>query len=133
MMKKLLVCFLAVVMTISSLIVLPAMAVEYQQLGLWPGETEHLVDSADCIATDGATISGGGVKIEKGGSATWGFYLPYASRSVKIVHTGAGKITVKKKIKKGTYKVKIKVMARGDANHEASEWETVTIKIKVKK
>ena len=95
MMKKLLVCFLAAVMALSPLMVLPVVAVDYQQLGLWPGESEHLVDSADCIATDGATISGNAVKIEKGGSATWGFYLPYASRSVKIVHTGAGKITLK--------------------------------------
>ena len=97
MMKKLLVCFLAAVMALSSLTVLPIVAAPlgYQNLGYWPGETEHLVDSADCIATDGATISGSGVKIEKGGSATWGFFLPYASRSVKIVHTGAGKITLK--------------------------------------
>ena len=66
------------------------------------------------------------------GQGNMNFVKVSGSKKIKI-NTSTGKITVKKKIKKGTYKVKIKVMARGDANHEASEWETVTIKIKVKK
>ena len=41
-----------------------------------------------------------------------------------------GKITVKKGLKKGTYKVKI--MAKGSANYKASAWKTVTFKIRVR-
>ncbi len=42
-----------------------------------------------------------------------------------------GKITVKKGLKRGTYKVRVKVTAPGDANHLPKS-KTVTIKIKVK-
>ncbi len=48
------------------------------------------------------------------------------------VNKKTGKITVKKKTKKGTYKVKVKVRAKGDANHRASAWKTVTFKVRVK-
>ena len=37
-----------------------------------------------------------------------------------------GKVTVKKGLKKGTYKVKVKVKAAGNANYKASAWKTVT-------
>ena len=43
-----------------------------------------------------------------------------------------GKVTVKKGLKKGTYKVKVKVRAAGNANYKASAVKTVTFKIKVK-
>ena len=43
-----------------------------------------------------------------------------------------GKVTVKKGLKKGTYKVKVKVKAAGNTNYKASAWKTVTFKIKVK-
>lgn len=42
-----------------------------------------------------------------------------------------GKITVKKKTKKGTYKIKIKVTANGNNNYNSLS-KTVTVKIKVK-
>ena len=42
----------------------------------------------------------------------------------------ADKVTVKKGLKKGTYKVK--VMAKGSANYKASAWKTVTFKIRVR-
>ena len=42
-----------------------------------------------------------------------------------------GKITVKKGLKKGTYKLKIKVTAAGNANYNAGS-KSVTVKIKVK-
>ncbi len=42
-----------------------------------------------------------------------------------------GKVTVKKGLKKGTYSVKIKVTAAGNANYKSAS-KTVTIKIKVK-
>ena len=42
-----------------------------------------------------------------------------------------GKLTVAKKVKKGTYKLTVKVSAAGDATHAAAD-KTVTIKVKVK-
>ena len=43
-----------------------------------------------------------------------------------------GKVTVKKGLKKGTYKVKVKVKAAGNANYKASKVKTVTFKVIVK-
>jgi hypothetical protein len=43
-----------------------------------------------------------------------------------------GKVTVKKGLKKDTYKVKVKVKAAGNTNYKASAWKTVTFTIKVK-
>ena len=54
-----------------------------------------------------------------------------ASGNKKITVSKAGKITVKKGLRKGTYKVKIKVTAAGNANYKAGS-KTVTVKIKVK-
>ena len=48
----------------------------------------------------------------------------------KITVAKNGKITVKKGLKKGTYKVKIKVTAAGNADYNAAV-KTVTVKIKV--
>ena len=42
-----------------------------------------------------------------------------------------GKLTVAKKVKKGTYKLTVKVSAAGDAAHEAAD-KTVTVTVKVK-
>ena len=47
------------------------------------------------------------------------------------INTKTGKVTVKKKLKKGTYKVKVRVTAAGNANYEGAE-KVVTVKIKVK-
>lgn len=42
-----------------------------------------------------------------------------------------GKVTVKKGLKKGTYKIKVKVSAAGDANHKkAAKNVTVTVRVK---
>ena len=49
----------------------------------------------------------------------------------KITVTKNGNITVKKGLKKGTYKVKIKITAAGNANYKKAD-KTVTVKIKVK-
>ena len=43
-----------------------------------------------------------------------------------------GKVTVKKGLKKGTYKVKVKVKAAGNANYNASAWKAVTFTVKVR-
>ena len=47
------------------------------------------------------------------------------------INKKTGNITVKKGLKKGTYKVKIKVKAAGNATYKAAT-KTVTVKIKVK-
>ena len=54
-----------------------------------------------------------------------------SSGNKKITVSKAGKITVKKGLKKGTYKVKIKVSAAGNNEYNAAV-KTVTVKIKVK-
>ncbi len=48
------------------------------------------------------------------------------------INKSTGKVTVKKGIAKGTYKVKVKVRAAGNANYKASAWKSVTLKITVK-
>ena len=48
------------------------------------------------------------------------------------INKSTGKVTVKKKLKKGTYKIKVKVMSTGNAIYKSSVWKTVTFKIKVK-
>ncbi len=48
------------------------------------------------------------------------------------INKTTGKVTVKKKLKKGTYKVKVRVKAAGNTNYNPSGWKTVTFKIKVK-
>ena len=56
-----------------------------------------------------------------------------ASGNKKIViNKTTGKVTVKKGLKKGTYKVKVKVKAAGNTNYKASAVKTVTFKVKVK-
>ncbi len=54
-----------------------------------------------------------------------------ASGSAKLKVASNGKITVKKKTKKGTYKVKVVVKAAGNGNYNAAA-KTVTVKVKVK-
>ena len=47
------------------------------------------------------------------------------------VNAKTGNVTVKKKLKKGTYKVKVKVTAAGNADYESTK-KVVTVKIKIK-
>ena len=49
-----------------------------------------------------------------------------------MINKTTGTITVKKKLKKKTYTVKVKVMTSGDNCCNPSGWKTVTFKIKVK-
>ncbi|MBR2547411.1 MAG: hypothetical protein IKF07_04390 [Eubacterium sp.] len=53
------------------------------------------------------------------------------SRKISI-NKKTGKITIKKGLKKGTYKVKIKVKAAGNDKYKASKWKKVTCKIRVR-
>ena len=56
-----------------------------------------------------------------------------ASGNKKItINKKTGKVTVAKGLKKGTYKVKIKIKAVGNANYKASAYKTVTFKIVIK-
>lgn len=48
------------------------------------------------------------------------------------INATTGKVTVKKGLKKNTYKVKVKIKAAGNKNYKASAWKTVTFKVKVK-
>ncbi len=48
------------------------------------------------------------------------------------INKKTGKVTIKKGLKKGTYKIKMKVKALGNANYKASAYKTVTFKIIVK-
>jgi len=50
------------------------------------------------------------------------------------INANTGQVTIKKnkKMKKGTYKVRINVRAAGNAEYNPSAWKTVTYKIKVK-
>ena len=53
------------------------------------------------------------------------------AKSKKVLTIKSGKVTVKKKTKKGTYKVKVTVKAAGDANHKAATvTKTAIIKVK---
>ena len=56
-------------------------------------------------------------------------YDKIAKKKIKV--SKAGKITVKKGLKKGTYKLKVNVMAAGNANYEPLT-KIVTLKIKIK-
>ena len=53
------------------------------------------------------------------------------SREITI-NKKSGKVTVKKGLKKGTYKVRVRVRAAGDAHFKASARKTVTLRIRVK-
>ena len=65
------------------------------------------------------------------GQGSYLFSKVKGNKKISINKT-SGKVTVKKKLKKGTYKVQVKVLATGNTTTAASSWQTVTIKIKVK-
>ena len=66
-----------------------------------------------------------------GGQGTKSYAKVSGNKKITINKT-TGKVTVKKKLKKGTYKVKVRVKAAGNTNYNPSGWKTVTFKIKVK-
>ena len=59
-------------------------------------------------------------------------YAKVSGNSKILINKTTGAITVKKKLKKKTYTVKVKVQASGDESCNPSGWKTVTFKIKVK-
>lgn len=48
------------------------------------------------------------------------------------INAKTGKVTIKKKLRKGTYKLKVNVKAAGNANYKASAVKTVTFRVKVR-
>ena len=48
------------------------------------------------------------------------------------INKKTGKLTIKKKLKKGNYKVIVKVKAVGNGDYNPSAWKKITIKVKVK-
>ena len=59
-------------------------------------------------------------------------YAKVSGNKKILINKSTGKVTVKKKLKKGNYKVKVKVMAAGNDQYKPSAWKTVTFRIKVK-
>lgn len=59
-------------------------------------------------------------------------YIKKSGNSKITIAKKTGKVTVKKGLAKGTYKVKVKVKAAGNTNYKASKVKTVTFKIIVK-
>ena len=49
-----------------------------------------------------------------------------------VIGSKTGKLTVKKGLKKGTYKVTVRVKAAGNADYKASAWKKVAFNVKVK-
>jgi len=86
----------------------------------------------NAVDTDG--LAGGGVKPNIAGcladKVVIDFDLPGNSKIV--VNAVNGNVTVKKKLKKGTYKVNVEIIAAGDATTSSSAPQIVTITIKVK-
>jgi len=70
------------------------------------------------------------IKFTKKGQGTTTYTKSSGNKKISI-NKKTGKVTVKKGLKKGTYKVKVKVKAAGNKNYKAAT-KTVTFKIKVK-
>ena len=71
-----------------------------------------------------------GSVIVKNAKGTVSYSKMSGNKKISVNKTN-GKITVKKKIKRGTYKLKVKVTASGNSSYNASA-KIITIKIKVK-
>ena len=71
------------------------------------------------------------IKVVKKGQGAVTYVKKSGDKKITI-NKKTGKVTVKKGLKKGTYKVKVNVKAKGNANYKASKWKTVTFKIIVK-
>lgn len=71
------------------------------------------------------------VKFAKKGVGALTYKKVKGNKKIKI-NKKTGKVTIKKGLKKGTYKVKIKIRAKGNSNYMASDYKKLTFKIKVK-
>ena len=59
-------------------------------------------------------------------------YAKASGNSKITINKKTGKVTVAKGLKKGTYTVKVKIKAAGNANYKASAYKTVSFKIVIK-
>ena len=71
------------------------------------------------------------IKFTKKGQGKLTYTKASGNKKIAISKT-TGKVTVKKGLKKGTYKIKVKVKAAGNANYKASALKTATFKVRVK-
>ena len=71
------------------------------------------------------------ITFTKKGQGTLTYTKSSGNKNITI-NKKTGKVTIKKGLKKGTYKVKVKVKAAGNTNYKASAVKTVTFSIKVK-
>lgn len=71
------------------------------------------------------------VTFSKKGQGTLSYAKVSGNKKITI-NKKTGKVTVAKGLKKGTYSVKVKVKAAGNANYKASAYKTVTFKIVIK-
>ena len=71
------------------------------------------------------------IKFTKKGQGTLTYVKSSGNKKITI-NKKNGKVTVKKGLKKGTYKVKVKIKAAGNANYNASAYKAVTFKIIIK-
>ena len=71
------------------------------------------------------------ITFTKKGQGTMSYTKASGNAKITIVKK-TGKVTVKKGLKKGTYKVKVKVKAAGNGNYKPSAAKTVTFKVIVK-
>ena len=80
------------------------------------------------------------IKFTKKGQGKMTYRLSSAKKGSKSfkkyfkINKTTGKVTIKKnkKMKKGTYKVKVKVQALGNSNYKASAVKSLTFKVRVK-
>ena len=70
------------------------------------------------------------ITFSKKGQGTLSYAKVSGNKKITI-NKKTGKVTVAKGLKKGTYSVKVKVKAGGNANYKASAYKPVTFKIKV--
>ncbi|MBR4447601.1 hypothetical protein [Methanobrevibacter sp.] len=70
------------------------------------------------------------IKFPKLGQGTLTYKKVKGINKIKV-NKKTGKITIKKGLK-GTYKIKVKIKAKGNANYKASAFKTATFKIKIK-
>ena len=71
------------------------------------------------------------ITFSKKGQGTLSYAKVSGNKKITI-NKKTGKVTVAKGLKKGTYSVKVKVKAAGNANYKASAYKTVTFKVIIK-
>lgn len=94
MKKRIICCLLVAVMMLGA----TAYAKDYMNelvIGYATGESIRTIDADDFIEEQSvdATISGSVVTISAGGTATYGFYVPYGTRKVTLAYEGASGAT----------------------------------------